>query len=652
MASVSPSSADPDDYGSDQQDVEPIRRRGRYVSIAKGEISIRLVSTPATRVHDDDPTTVRRSRRNSIKRLDMAGEVVAAVDDSDSNDCDSPSSLSCELGNNIMKGMHLQPSEDNDEGKVKTGENDQVRRRHHWSTVETAGEPMSTLREGRTHNSLVRLDNDDIDDVSSEPNFGVAHERLERPYSEPPDTIRQQELLEEATKLNLTKIALGYKSSSSQQLQDRENSAWNNSKKDIRDEENQEGDTFQGSLKGPSTHSSRENLTSRHVSMTGDVILRVGSTKQLPTDGLVEHQLDTDDSQSLRTFQTASSTTLTQSLQSDLQPPFYNEDDEEKLLLFRSDYSQDSSSDTYDSSKDPTVSKWLSISKEIEDATTDGSLSTNNGAIVFHRSKRRKQSPREKRATSLYEMDAGRDEDYDEPVVMQLSEEAYDDENPEPTFRTFGDSVPQVERKRPSYLDIMIEDEGTMCDEDLSYRTQDDEELAVPRPQKRSSSFFRRTPEQKRKGSALLRVTKWNESDKDLEEALSSDTDERDNSENSGGSEHNKPPSLSEFLERNSPNNNSTSSKPVKEFDDFTIETLEDLTRFAKICRFGRWLFRRNEMACMVVIVILLAKAFPPLGAEYVQPDITSSWVCVTFIFGTLLFLVLLLRLPVLPIFP
>lgn len=41
-----------------------------------------------------------------------------------------------------------------------------------------------------------------------------------------------------------------------------------------------------------------------------------------------------------------------------------------------------------------------------------------------------------------------------------------------------------------------------------------------------------------------------------------------------------------------------------------------------------------NEFVCLVVIVILLARAYPPLGAEYLAPEITSTWIAVIFIFS------------------
>ena len=42
-----------------------------------------------------------------------------------------------------------------------------------------------------------------------------------------------------------------------------------------------------------------------------------------------------------------------------------------------------------------------------------------------------------------------------------------------------------------------------------------------------------------------------------------------------------------------------------------------------------------NEFIVLVVLSILLAKAYPPLGNEYVQPDITASWIAVIIIFST-----------------
>ena len=40
-----------------------------------------------------------------------------------------------------------------------------------------------------------------------------------------------------------------------------------------------------------------------------------------------------------------------------------------------------------------------------------------------------------------------------------------------------------------------------------------------------------------------------------------------------------------------------------------------------------------NEFLILVVCAILLARAYPPLGADYLQPEITATWLAVCFIF-------------------
>ena len=41
-----------------------------------------------------------------------------------------------------------------------------------------------------------------------------------------------------------------------------------------------------------------------------------------------------------------------------------------------------------------------------------------------------------------------------------------------------------------------------------------------------------------------------------------------------------------------------------------------------------------HEFLVLMVVVILVAKAYPPLGAEYLQPKITAKWIAVIIIFG------------------
>lgn len=48
-----------------------------------------------------------------------------------------------------------------------------------------------------------------------------------------------------------------------------------------------------------------------------------------------------------------------------------------------------------------------------------------------------------------------------------------------------------------------------------------------------------------------------------------------------------------------------------------------------------RRFYGNNDFICQIILVILLARAYPPLGAEYLQPQITSTWIAVIFIFGT-----------------
>lgn len=49
----------------------------------------------------------------------------------------------------------------------------------------------------------------------------------------------------------------------------------------------------------------------------------------------------------------------------------------------------------------------------------------------------------------------------------------------------------------------------------------------------------------------------------------------------------------------------------------------------------NRWckIYKKNDFIIQVIIAILLARAYPPLGAEYLQPQITSTWIAVLFIF-------------------
>mmetsp|Transcript_69483 Transcript_69483/g.104853 ORF Transcript_69483/g.104853 Transcript_69483/m.104853 type:complete len:430 (-) Transcript_69483:42-1331(-) len=59
-------------------------------------------------------------------------------------------------------------------------------------------------------------------------------------------------------------------------------------------------------------------------------------------------------------------------------------------------------------------------------------------------------------------------------------------------------------------------------------------------------------------------------------------------------------------------------------------EEKEAPSTFLSRCRDFYW---NNEFLILIVLVILLARAYPPLGADYLQPQITSTWIAVVFIF-------------------
>lgn len=43
--------------------------------------------------------------------------------------------------------------------------------------------------------------------------------------------------------------------------------------------------------------------------------------------------------------------------------------------------------------------------------------------------------------------------------------------------------------------------------------------------------------------------------------------------------------------------------------------------------------YQQNEFLILVILAIALARAYPPLGAEYVHPEITATWIAIIFIF-------------------
>jgi hypothetical protein len=57
------------------------------------------------------------------------------------------------------------------------------------------------------------------------------------------------------------------------------------------------------------------------------------------------------------------------------------------------------------------------------------------------------------------------------------------------------------------------------------------------------------------------------------------------------------------------------------------------LTFPRRLCRFSLQFYQQYEFLILIIISICLARAYPPLGAEYLQPQITSTWIAVVFIF-------------------
>ena len=82
--------------------------------------------------------------------------------------------------------------------------------------------------------------------------------------------------------------------------------------------------------------------------------------------------------------------------------------------------------------------------------------------------------------------------------------------------------------------------------------------------------------------------------------------------------------------------NNNAPLPPTK--DDSTVPSTEEdeinPRRFArywsKLCN----VYEEYEFLLLIVLAIALAKAYPPLGTDYLAPKITATWVAVIFIFG------------------
>lgn len=85
----------------------------------------------------------------------------------------------------------------------------------------------------------------------------------------------------------------------------------------------------------------------------------------------------------------------------------------------------------------------------------------------------------------------------------------------------------------------------------------------------------------------------------------------------------------------------STSGDPTnKEDSPMDLETTDSEKKPVSSCfctpqTRRRWIdfYWNNEFLILIVLVILLARLYPPLGAQYLAPDITATWLAVVFIF-------------------
>ncbi len=68
-----------------------------------------------------------------------------------------------------------------------------------------------------------------------------------------------------------------------------------------------------------------------------------------------------------------------------------------------------------------------------------------------------------------------------------------------------------------------------------------------------------------------------------------------------------------------------------------SAQTAETEASEGCITKFGKRsisFYHANEFLILVVLAILLAKAYPPLGKVYVAPQITATWIAVIIIFS------------------
>lgn len=69
-----------------------------------------------------------------------------------------------------------------------------------------------------------------------------------------------------------------------------------------------------------------------------------------------------------------------------------------------------------------------------------------------------------------------------------------------------------------------------------------------------------------------------------------------------------------------------TTTTPTTTAQQVEEQKEEEPSCFTKAWKRWRDFYAVNEFVILVICAILLARAYPPLGADYLQPDITSTW--------------------------
>jgi sodium/bile acid cotransporter 7 len=73
--------------------------------------------------------------------------------------------------------------------------------------------------------------------------------------------------------------------------------------------------------------------------------------------------------------------------------------------------------------------------------------------------------------------------------------------------------------------------------------------------------------------------------------------------------------------------------KGKKEKKEETVEEKEGKSRLQRVLRGIFAFYVGNQFPLHIMLAILLAWAYPPLGAEYLKPEITATWIAVAIIF-------------------